>query len=252
MNTKSGKRINIALTADEIPGKSQADLVVVIDVLRATSVMITALAHNTPYLIPVSGIEDARDLKLKYPQSILAGERQAKKIPGFDRGNSPLEFMEEKEGAQAVILTTTNGTKALNNIHEGCEVLIASFLNVSAIADYLNLYSGSILLACSGTNGNFSLDDFLCAGALLARLDDQSYIANDLCVMAKHLYQANRNDLHSILASCYHYQFLESCGHGADLDFCIREDIYPLLVSATRSENGNLFISQKESTVHPS
>ncbi len=238
--------IDIAITADDVRKYPPADLTIVIDVLRASSVIVTALAHDTPGIFPVAGIDEAMELKAAIPEALLAGERNTLKIKGFDRGNSPLEFIEPDEKHRSLILTTTNGTKTLNNIEGEGEIQIASFLNISVVADYMNQFSGNILLACSGTNGKFSLDDFLCAGGLISRLDHGSYITDDMGLMARRVYESTMGDFHDLLSGCHHYQVLETSGHGADLDFCIREDIFPILAEAVNTENGKLLISQKK------
>ncbi len=239
------KKLDIVLTAQSIPPSQVYDLNIVIDVLRATSVMITALANGVPHLIPVAEIDEALAIRQHDPTYLLAGERQAKKIAGFDCGNSPLEFMNTDQPGRPIVLTTTNGTLALSNLPEGGEIQVACFLNVTKVAEYVQSFSGSIQLVCAGTNGHFSLDDFLCAGSIISKIKPD-YTLSDIAILARQHYQAANGDLHGVLANCHHYGVLESRGFGADLDFCIREDIFPILTQIKRSENGKLFISQKK------
>ncbi len=239
------RKLKISLTAQTISLAEPADLTIVIDVLRATSVMVTALASGFRKIIPVASIEEAQKIKANHPGYLLAGERDAQKIEGFDCGNSPLEFLDDQQAHSAVILTTTNGTLALNEVATTGSIQIASFLNLSAVAQEINVAEGSVLIACAGTKAAFSLDDFLCAGGLISKLDAQ-FVLDDLGVLARNTYEKTKGDLHGLLAACSHYQILESRGFGPDLDFCIREDIYPILAVVGRSKNGKLFISQKE------
>ena len=192
------KIIELTTTADSIPMGFSADISIVIDVLRASSVIITALANDTPYILPAAGIDEAKELAAQNPNALLAGERQAEKIPGFDRGNSPLEYLDDHSG-RPLILTTTNGTLTLSKVKSSQEILIASFLNIQSVADYINeCHAQNIHLACAGTNGKFSLDDFLMAGGLINRLHPGSYKADDLSIAASRIYQADQIDLQGI------------------------------------------------------
>lgn len=250
---KSGlfmKRIELTTTADSIPRGFSADISIVIDVLRASSVIITALANGTPFILPAAGIDEARILAVKYPDALLAGERQAVKIPGFDRGNSPLECLSDLSG-RPLILTTTNGTLTLSKVNSSKEILIASFLNIQAVADYLNSCSAQhIHLACAGTNGKFSLDDFLMAGGLINRLTSGTYQADDLSVAATQIYQSGQKDLHQALQQTTHYQTLLKKGFEQDLNFCLQENVYSLLGKVILEENKQIMISKVLIDVH--
>ena len=132
--------ISVSLTArDARKDKIKGSVTVVIDVLRATSVIITALHNGADWVLPVSRIDDAWIYKDKFSDAILGGERDAVKIAGFDMGNSPLEYTPQKVQDRGIILTTTNGTQALGHTREAREVLIASFLNITTIVDHLAL-----------------------------------------------------------------------------------------------------------------
>lgn len=218
------KRIQLTLTAQSIPDHFSADISVVIDVLRASSVITTALACGTPYIIPASSIEEAQKLSERYPDALLAGERQAVRIPGFDLGNSPIEHRQQRSG-KPIILTTTNGTLTLSRVLHSGKILIGSFLNINAVLDYLKSLKGDLIhLACAGTNGAFSLDDFLMAGGLVADLQKEGYQADDAGLAAGLLYENNRKTISEILQNCHHYQILKSKGFDEDLAFCLSEN----------------------------
>jgi len=153
--------------------------VAVVDVLRATSTVATALANGAAGIIPVAELEDAAALasSLGRDRVLLCGERQEQRIDGFDLDNSPGSFTERKVGGKTIAFTTTNGTRALRRLgHAGAAaVYCAAFTNRRAIAAALGtVQAREALLVCAGTDGNFSLEDFLCAGALV-----DAYLAID-------------------------------------------------------------------------
>ncbi len=237
-------KIELTATAGSIPDGFSADISIVIDVLRATSVIITALAHGTPFILPAASIEEARSLSISYPDALLAGERDAHKIEGFDQGNSPLECL-SNPAARPIILTTTNGTLALSKVKASNEILIASFLNIQSVADYLNASSAQhIHIACAGTNGNFSLDDFLMAGGLISRINLGPYESDDLAVAAAQIYKSGNTDLHETLKQTTHYQTLNKKGFDKDLNFCLRENVYDIVGKVRLEQNQNMLIGQ--------
>ena len=150
---------------------------VVFDVLRATSSMITGLSHGAREIYPVRTIEEARELGLRKPGSLLGGERVGEKIEGFDWGNSPLEYGEKVRG-QVLISTTTNGTVALRACERAGRVLVGALLNLRALVAVLQRDAPEeLLVICAGTFANFALEDGYAAGRLIeefkeARLSD--------------------------------------------------------------------------------
>ncbi|HKC22211.1 MAG TPA: 2-phosphosulfolactate phosphatase [Gaiellaceae bacterium] len=137
---------------------------VVVDVLRATSTIAQALASGYERVLCVAEIEDARALRKELPDSLLGGERQAVRVEGFDVGASPREFLEAH--ARTLILSTTNGTRAILETAERCDrVLLGSLLNLSAVARAAESDDASIV--CAGFQGGFALDDAYCAGRIV-------------------------------------------------------------------------------------
>ena len=223
------RKIEVTITADSIPENISADISIIIDVLRASSVIVTALSNNTPYIIPALSVEEAFAHKKVFADALLAGERNALIIEGFDLGNSP-RILEENKPIEPLILTTTNGTKAIAKSKNSREIIIATFLNVDVVAKLIDTGSYSdIHIACAGTNGKFSMDDYLMAGAIISRLDQANYEIDDAGLAACKLYETAKNDLHKILSSTFHYKVLQNKGFQADLDFCLRENIYPII-----------------------
>jgi len=178
---------------------------VVFDVLRATSSMVTALANGAAAIIPVSKIADALEVRNTTPQVLLAGERDGLRIKAqltdgidFDLGNSPGEFTQSVVASKTIVMTTTNGTRALRACVKAREVLIASFLNLQSAANALQRRnSPELLLICSGTFEEAAYEDVLGAGALCDLLWPlySDAAAADSALMARDLFRFERNDL---------------------------------------------------------
>ena len=228
-------------------------IAVVIDVLRATSVITTALDNGADKVVAVKTIEEAQSLYSQFDASttLRGGERHAVKIEGFDCGNSPLEYTRERVGGKTLILTTTNGTNAINNAKDADEVVLACFRNVVAVANYVLdrlpqcdsptasgvglSYHGSrdVVIVCAGTEGRFSLDDGLCAGMLIDSLQQKSQVElDDLGFLVNRYYLENKSNLLVALSGCFHLKRLISLGFEADVRFCLetnRTQIVPTL-----------------------
>jgi 2-phosphosulfolactate phosphatase len=172
--------IDVVLNPAEIAILTERDLsattCVVFDVLRATSTMITALAHGATEIYPVCTIDEALSLKAQWPHALLGGERQGEAIAGFDLGNSPLEYRDNVRG-RTIITTTTNGTVALRACDRAQRVLIGALLNLDALAAELcRGQTSNVLLVCAGTFDSFALEDALGAGALVREMSDRGSV----------------------------------------------------------------------------
>lgn len=158
-------------TAEDLAGS----LAVVIDVLRATTTIVHALEAGATEVIPCLEVDDARRLAADFsdPEAVLGGERQAVRIEGFDLGNSPAEYTPYSVGGRPVVITTTNGTRAILATRPAERVLMGAFVNASALCARL-LDAEKISLVCAGTGGEYSRDDVLLAGLLVDRLERRS------------------------------------------------------------------------------
>jgi 2-phosphosulfolactate phosphatase len=163
-------RVDVAFTPAEA---RRAPVTIVVDVLRATSTIAQALASGYRRVLCCSEIEEARELRERFDGAVLAGERRAEAIAGFDLGNSPREVTEPR--GEALILTTTNGTRAIVAAAANAEVvLIGSLLNLEAVAAAAGREAGgNVEIVCAGVEGRFTLDDAYCAGRLAALLDGE-------------------------------------------------------------------------------
>lgn len=185
-------RITTSLLPTAPDSDDAVDIAVVIDVLRATSVMATALDAGATEVITCRDVSLAREiLNDQQPQALLCGERNCVAIPGFDLGNSPAEYTPAIVGGRTLILTTTNGTAAIETATSAAVIVAASFLNLSAIVDSI-AGSDSVNLICAGTDGCVSNEDVLLAGLILTRCESryQATIEGDSSVLARRLWHS--------------------------------------------------------------
>ncbi len=208
------------------PSDLQDATAVVIDVLRATSTMATALAHGAGGIIPVATPEQAFAVHSEFPeQRLIGGERLGKPLPGFHLGNSPCEYIREVVQDKQIVLTTTNGTQALLASESADQVWIASFLNRRACCEVLQERE-QIVLVCSGKEGRFCLEDTICAGALVDHLQNNGPLeCTDAAEAAYALYRHWAGNLPGLLHQCEHGRYLASIGLTEDLSYCAQLDI---------------------------
>lgn len=142
---------------------------VIIDVLRASTTIVHALANGARAVHPCVSVEEAQQIAARFPteRRLLGGERGGVKIPGFDLGNSPFEYGPEVVGGKEVIFTTTNGTRALNRCLAAQKIVVGAFVNISAVARSVQAEETDVLLCCAGTDGHLTAEDVLFAGALV-------------------------------------------------------------------------------------
>ena len=206
---------------------------VVFDVLRATSVMVTGLANGAAGFAPVEEIAEAIQVRPRYPDALLAGERNGLRINAslsgggeFDFGNSPREYTADRVRGRTIITTTTNGTRALRACATAPAVGICSFLNLTATARWLKeLLPPRITLICAGTGECTALEDVLCAGALAEEL--QGAILEDSALLAGSTYrESNTNLLAAIATSRNAQRLLANEDLRADVEFCLQRDIH--------------------------
>jgi 2-phosphosulfolactate phosphatase len=211
-------------------------VVVVIDVLRATSVMVHALSQGAREIIPVQTIEEAFELVRSYPphSTLLGGERGSRRIEGFDLGNSPREYVGEKVKGKRLILTTTNGTKAFHAVSSAGKALVGSFFNTTAVAEKCLQVDQDLLIYPSGDEGHFSLEDTVCGGMVidhLIRKGGDSIRLTDGANAAYYLYQQFKQNLVEALRLSNHGKDLIAKGLEEDLLYCAqvdRTDVVPV------------------------
>ncbi len=184
--------ISVYLLPETIPpGALEGGLAVVVDVLRATTVMAHALAAGCEAIVPCLEVEEARRVAATLPSgtALLGGERAGLPIEGFDLGNSPGDYTSEACRGRTLVLTTTNGTRALLRCRDAARVVVAAFVNLGSTARLIEADGRPVHIVCAGTDGLVSLEDTLLAGALVAALDvDNRRDLDDAARMAARLW----------------------------------------------------------------
>ena len=214
----------------ELAGK----LVVIIDVLRASSTIVAALANGCNGFIPIFSPNQAKKKarQFKKERVLLGGERAGIKLEGFDLGNSPREYKRETVKDKTIIFSTTNGVKTLEMVKGAYRIIIGSFLNLQAVCNYCTNYRGDILIICAGKEGKFSLEDAACAGMIVNSLKDVFSVAcqeADANLTAQLLYEKFSNNILEILRKSQHGRYLESIGLVEDLKFCSQLDFFHIV-----------------------
>jgi 2-phosphosulfolactate phosphatase len=222
------KSINVCLSPELTHLYDLSDkTVVVVDILRATSCMTTAFAHGIAAIRPVANLEECRELKSK--GYITSGERNGEKVEGFDKGNSPFEYMGAEMHGNKIAFTTTNGTQAIEKSKSARELLIGSFLNLSAVVNHLKVSSNSALIVCAGWKGRVNLEDTLFAGAVVDALKGDFEILDDAELIAYQLYQQAKGNMVEFLSQSSHVKRLNRLNIHKDITFCLTPDQYPVL-----------------------
>jgi 2-phosphosulfolactate phosphatase len=213
---------------------------VVFDVLRATSVIVTALANGAESVVPVEEISEALQLRLRHPEVLLCGERNGMRIEKgmssgveFDLGNSPYEYTRERIGGRTIVTTTTNGTRALRACNAAKSVIAASFLNMSAAVEFVISHNPErLLLVCAGTGEATALEDVLCAGAFCEMLSETPFppTMDDSAEIARRAYRDSMHDLPAAVGFSRNARRLmaNSALHN-DVEFCLRWNRFHLV-----------------------
>lgn len=225
--------VEVCFTPDDYDYfKGRFDIVVVIDVLRATSAICSAIDNGVSSVIPVSTLDEARAYQEK---GFLAGaERQGQIVEGFDFGNSPYSYMKPELKDKDIVLSTTNGTRAINIAKEAPTVIIGSLINLSSVTKWLLEQDKNVLCLCSGWKDNFNLEDTICAGAIANELLESGKFSSneDSSVAAKYLFLSSRHNYFGFLKSSSHRRRLKKLNLNEDIKYCLtpnQVDVIPIL-----------------------
>lgn len=211
-------------------------VVLVIDVLRASTTIAAALANGARAVIPFEGVDEAitRARSLERSEVLLAGERKMAPIPGFALGNSPREFTADVVSGKTIVMTTTNGTAALSSVASASEVLVGSFANYGVVLTRLRAAARadkSLTLICAGSNGRFALEDAICAGRYVrgvARRGIQPQLG-DAAAVAAMIDRRMGADLPAVLRDSEHGRALIEAGLGEDVPYCAALNTHPVI-----------------------
>jgi 2-phosphosulfolactate phosphatase len=217
-------------------------IVVIIDVLRATSTIATALHNGAKCVIPVDSVAKCIELGRQI-DGITAGERDGKIAEGLQHGNSPFEYPTDFIGGRTLVLTTTNGTKLLHMaLDRGAgQIITGSFPNLSAVCDYLLDQQLPVVLACAAWKDKINIEDMLFAGAVINKVKESFYINCDSSQVAETVYLEAKKDLYEFMKAknASHYQRLSGYGLEKDIRYCLTPDVAPVL---PLYENGKLIV----------
>lgn len=202
--------------------------VIVIDVLRASNSIITAVDNGCRRVLPVVEIYEAKTLAVRFAseQALLCGEREARMIPGFDLGNSPVEYKAERVRNRTLIFCSTNGSQAMTRAGVAAKAVVGSFANVSAVVEKLKS-ENHIAILCAGLRQRLSLEDTTCGGAFvdaLLRSRPSGWKLNDAAATAQALFLQHAKDLVSMAQASEHGKYLSHLGADEDIKLCTQVD----------------------------
>jgi len=221
--------IDVVISAQHIkPEKFKDRIVVVIDVLRATSVMVTALNNGCDKIVPVKEIEEAVDIARKDRNYyLLGGERGGVRIENFDFSNSPLDYTQDIVKGKSLVMTTTNGTRAIKNSEEADKIFIAALINGRAVAEKLAKLNKDVTFVNAGTDGEFSMDDFITSGYIINCLRDimkNQCTLTDIAKTSEYVY-INNPSIISFVKDALHYKRMKDLKYHEDLRYCLSKDL---------------------------
>ena len=201
---------------------------VIVDILRATSTIVTALGEGISHVFPVASLEECTALGQQHG-CLTAAERDGLPAAGFDLGNSPFGFLEDGRPlrGRALTISTTNGTSALRRSLAAEAVVVGAFLNLAAVAEFARQQQRDVLVVCAGWKGQFCLEDTVFGGALAEQLaTDFDVNSSDATLAALHLWRQAKADLPAYLLQSSHVRRLNSLEASQDFEFCMQLDTY--------------------------
>ncbi|MEO1450223.1 MAG: 2-phosphosulfolactate phosphatase [Bacteroidota bacterium] len=204
-------------------------IVVVIDILRATTTMCVAFDHGAELMVPVASIEECRAFREK--GFLIAGERSGEQIEGFDFGNSPFSYTEDTVEGKKIAITTTNGTKAIKAAQErnAKEIVVGSFCNISALTDWLIAQNEHVCLLCAGWRDNVTLEDTIFAGALARKLRHHFKRYQDTALVAETLFQTANVRKRYFFRHSSHFNRLIHLNLQEEVKYAMRRDTHPAI-----------------------
>lgn len=224
------KRIEVCFSPYLFPlYKDEFEIIVVIDVLRATSAICAAFHYGVKEIIPVSTVEEAQEYQKK--GYLVGAERGGQVVEGFNFGNSPYAYMVPEVKNQTVVLTTTNGTKAINLAKECGQVVIGALSNLDVLQEWLAKQDKNILCLCSGWQNKFNLEDTICAGALCDYLLNTGnfHSVEDSSIAAKYLFLSAKDNILGYLKASSHRRRLKNLNLNVDIKYCLNPNLAPVI-----------------------
>jgi len=230
-------RLDVFFTPTQVkPGDTVGRLVIIVDVLRASTTVATALGNGARTVLPLEGADEVivRSKEFARSQIILAGEQKMQPIAGFDLGNSPQDFTKEAVEGKTILITTTNGTRALLGVQGARDIVIASYVNFTAVLAMMKVAASSntdIAIICAGEEGSFTLEDAACAGRYVRAIPKKadSVVVNDAAAASVLIEKRYGDNIAKVFKESSHGQALASAGFGDDLAAAAEVDSYPVV-----------------------
>ena len=246
------RKIDLYLSRAELEhvNLNKNQVAVIIDVLRASTSIITALANGCKAVIPVEEVDDAFHVanKIGRQRVLLGGERNEKIIQGFDLSNSPLDYCSEKVKGKIIVFTSTNGAQLFEFSRFAKQSVIGGFVNQSRVASFLSKTDKNVVILCAGKNRHFGLEDAVCGGMIIHEVISMSKKAislNDGAVAAKVLFEKYANNFLEMLHLSMHGQRLIAIGQEKDLQLCSAVDSVSVLPLC---QNGKITLADVEAS----
>jgi len=224
------KRVEVCFSPYLFPlYKEEFEIIVVIDVLRATSAICAAFHYGVKEIIPVSTVEEALEYQRK--GFMVGAERGGQIVEGFDFGNSPYSYMIPEVKDQTIVLTTTNGTKAINLAKASGQVVIGALSNLDVLQNWLEKQDKNILCLCSGWQNKFNLEDTICAGAICDHLLNSGKFRSveDASIAAKYLFLSAKDNMLGYLKASSHRRRLKNLNMNVDIKYCLHPNLAPVI-----------------------
>jgi 2-phosphosulfolactate phosphatase len=207
-------------------------IVVAVDVLRVSTTIATAVENGASSIYPTFTVQEAFDRRKELIENgippndiLLGGERESLLIPGFDMGNSPLEYSKDKINGKILILSSTNGTKAIKRSGNAFRIITGCIRNAGAVAEYLTSADRDVVFYLSGRIGEFSLEDAVGAGVIIGKIQaPETAVYSDSALVCMDSAEKYSSDLVGMFKKTFHGKYLESLGLGRDLEFCAEMD----------------------------
>lgn len=206
----------------------EGKIVVVVDIFRATSTMVAALANGVEEILPFADLEACR--LMKEQGYLIGGERNGLTAPGFEMGNSPVAYLSGEYPGRKLAMTTTNGTQAIEKSKGANGILIGAFPNLQATVSFIQNQNRDVLIHCAGWKGHFNLEDSLYAGALVKSLESTHESSEDGAMAMSMLFEKVGHNLKGFLSQASHAKRLQNHGIERDIDFCLTLDLYEIVV----------------------
>lgn len=205
-------------------------VVVVIDIFRATSAIVTAFYNGVAKMIPVASVEEAKEYQAN--GFMAAAERDGEMIAGFELGNSPFGYMNNKVKGKTIAISTTNGTQAIEASRKASKIIIGSFLNLDVVCEFLVEQQKDVILVCAGWKNKFNLEDTLFAGAVVNKLTTENENFTTICdsaIASKHLYNLAKDNLYEFLSNSSHRNRLAKLDLERDINYCLTLNLCPVI-----------------------